>query len=54
MLTDGDSNIMEACFHNGERHMKEKIIDMLMEHKTRVGLSCYMHIVEIIKKVEEL
>ena len=54
MLTDGDSNIMEVCFHNGERHMKEKIIDMLMEHKTRVGLACHGHVVEIIKMIEKL
>ena len=25
MITDTDVNIQEACFHNGERHMKEKI-----------------------------
>lgn len=23
--SDADPNIMELCFHNGERHMKEKI-----------------------------
>ena len=27
--SDADPNIMELCFHNGERHMKEKIISML-------------------------
>ena len=54
MLTDADTNIMELCFRNGERHMKEKIIDMLMEHKTQVGLSCHVHVVEIIKMVEAL
>ena len=54
MLTDSDTNIMETAFHNGERYMKEKIIDMLMEHKTQVGLSCHVHVVEIIKMVEAL
>lgn len=54
MITDTDVNIQEACFHNGERHMKEKIISMLMEHKTKVGLVCHAHVVEIIKMVEAL
>lgn len=26
-----DPNIMELCFHNGERHMKEKILDKLKD-----------------------
>jgi hypothetical protein len=34
--------------------MKEKIINMLMEHKTKVGLACHAHVVEIIKMVEAL
>jgi hypothetical protein len=25
MITDTNVNIQEACFHNGERHMKDKI-----------------------------
>jgi hypothetical protein len=25
MITDTDANMMELCFRNGERHMKEKI-----------------------------
>jgi hypothetical protein len=54
MITDTDANIMELCFKNGERHMKEKIINMLMEHKTKVGLACHAHVVEIIKMVEAL
>ena len=54
MITDTDANIQEACFHNGERHMKDKVISMLMEHKTKVGLACHIHVVEIIKMVEEL
>lgn len=54
MITDTDANMMELCFKNGERHMKEKIINMLMEHKTKVGLACHAHVVEIIKMVEAL
>jgi hypothetical protein len=27
--SDADPNIMELCFHNGERHMKEKSILLL-------------------------
>ena len=27
--SNADPNIMELCFHNGERHMKEKIISTL-------------------------
>ena len=54
MITDTDANIMELCFKNGENHMKEKVIAMLMEHKTKVGLTCHVHVVEIIKMVEEL
>ena len=32
MITGPDEeshNIMELCFHNGERHMKEKVISIL-------------------------
>lgn len=44
----------EVCFRNGEQNMKEKVISMLMDHKTRVGLECHTHVVEIIKMVEAL
>ena len=27
--SDTDPNIMELCFHNGERHMKEKMLEKL-------------------------
>ena len=29
MISDDNPNSMELCFHNGEQHMKEKIIDQL-------------------------
>ena len=54
MITDTDANMMELCFKNGEQHMKEKVINMLMDHKTKVGLECHTHVVEIIKMVEAL
>lgn len=47
-------NISEMSFHNGEAHMKEKIINLLMEHKTQVKGVCHAHVVEIIKMVEGL
>lgn len=49
-----DPNITELCFRNGERNMKEKIIAMLMEHKTHVKGVCHAHVVEIIRMVEIL
>ena len=33
MITDTDANIMELCFHNGERHMKEKIVRVMLDRK---------------------
>jgi hypothetical protein len=29
--SDADPNIMELCFHNGERHMKEKMLAKLAQ-----------------------
>ena len=52
--TDDNPNIMELCFHNGEQHMKEKIIEMLMDQKTKVKGVCHAHVVEIIRMVEGL
>jgi hypothetical protein len=31
--SEADPNIMEMCFHNGERHMKEKIASVMMDRK---------------------
>lgn len=52
--SDSDHDVMELYFRNGEQHMKEKIISMLMEHKTHVRGACHDHVVEIIKMVEAL
>ena len=49
-----DPNIMELCFRNGEAHMKEKVIALLMEHKTCPTGFCHEHIVYLIQEVERL
>lgn len=49
---ESDPNLMELCFRNGENHMKEKVISMLMDHKTWSDGVCHAHIAEIIRKVE--
>ena len=54
MITDNDVNIQEVCFRNGEEHMREKVIAMLMDHKTWSDGVCHAHIAEIIRKVERL
>lgn len=49
---ESDPNLMELCFRNGEKNMKEKVISMLMDHKTWSDGVCHAHIAEIIRKVE--
>lgn len=49
-----DHDMSEACFRNGERNMKEKVISCLMEYKTHVNGACHAHVTEIIRTVEEL
>lgn len=51
MLTDETPNIMELCFHNGEQHMKEKIIDQLQS--VDGSLPC-ITLAQAIKMVEDL
>jgi hypothetical protein len=31
--SEADPNIMELCFHNGERNMKEKIASVMLDRK---------------------
>lgn len=52
----GEENphIMELCFRNGEDHMREKVIALLMEHKTCPTGFCHEHIVYLIQEVERL
>lgn len=47
-------NIMELCFQNGEAHMKEKVIALLMSNKTKPHGLCHNHIVYLIREVERL
>lgn len=49
-----DPNIMELCFHNGERHMKEKVITMLQDILDQEDGLCLIDLSEVIKAVEDL
>ena len=49
--TENNPNIMELCFHNGEQHMKEKIIDQLQS--VAGSLPC-ITLAQVIKIVEDL
>lgn len=51
---ESDPNFMELCFRNGEAHMKEKMISLLMEYKTQADGTCHAHIAEIIRRVQSL
>lgn len=51
MLTDDNPNLMELCFHNGEAHMKEKVISMLQG--VADSMSC-ITLAQVIKMVEGL
>ena len=49
---ESNPNLMELCFRNGENHMREKVIAMLMDHRAWSDGVCHHHIAEIIRKVE--
>lgn len=51
---ESNQNIMELCFRNGEQHMKEKVISVLMDHQVCTDGVCHRHLVDIIRKVESL
>lgn len=51
MLTDDNPNIMELCFHNGEQHMKEKMISQLC---SVAGSMICITLAQAIKMVEDL
>lgn len=51
MLTDDNPNLMELCFHNGEAHMKERVISMLQG--VADSMSC-ITLAQVIKMVEGL
>ena len=49
--SESDPNIMELCFHNGEQHTKEKIIDQLQS--VAESMPC-ITLAQAIKIVEDL
>lgn len=49
-----DPNIMELCFHNGERHMKEKVIAVLQDVLDQANGFCMIDGYGVIKAVEDL
>lgn len=52
--SDADPNIMELCFHNGERHMKEKILKLLVGYSRASGNTfgpVYEHIISEVEKL---
>lgn len=51
MLDNENPNIMELCFHNGENHVKEKLIAKLQE--LGETMSC-VTVAQVIKIVEDL
>jgi hypothetical protein len=52
--SESDPNIMELCFHNGERHMKEKMITMLQDVLDQADGFCMIDVAGVIKAVEDL
>lgn len=47
--SEDDPNIMEMCFHNGERHMKEKVgkeLTRLAEHMPCITLAQALEMLE--------
>lgn len=49
-----EQEMIELCFRNGEKHMKQKVIGILMDQKTKPNGFCHDHIVQLIKQVESL
>ena len=49
--TENNPNIMELCFHNGEQHMKEKMISQL---RSVAGSMTCITLAQAIKMEEEL
>lgn len=51
MLDNKNPNIMELCFHNGEKHIKEKLIGKPQELGETMGC---VTVAQMIKIVEDL
>lgn len=54
MLTTDNVNMMELCFNNGEKYMKEQIISKLMDYKTTAKSEIHSVMVEIIELVSTI
>lgn len=54
MISENDTNIMELCFHNGERHMKEKIMNLIKEHERKFGAAAKMTTLLLRLEIEKL
>ena len=54
MISDTDTNIMELCFHNWERHMKGKVINLLLDNSQNREGVCKALVLELAKKVETI
>lgn len=51
MMQENDPNIMELCFHNGEAHIKEKMVAKLRALGDSMS---YITIAQAVKIVEDL
>ena len=54
MISDTDTNIMELCFHNGEQHMKEKILNLIKECERKFGAAAKMTTLILRAEIEKL
>lgn len=54
MISDTDTNIMELCFHNGEQHMKEKILNLIEEIERKFGAAAKMTTLILRLEIERL
>jgi hypothetical protein len=52
--SDADPNIMELCFRNGERNMKEKVINLLLDNSQNKEGVCKALVLDLAKNVETL
>ena len=51
---DDNPNIQELCFHNGEQHMKEKVLSLITEFERKYGAAAKMTTVLLRGEIEKL
>ena len=51
---DDNPNIQELCFHNGEQHMKEKVLNLIKEIERKFGAAAKMTTVLLRGEIEKL